>query len=375
MKKADVIEKLRRLPYDPREYWVVAGGAMVMYGIREETHDVDLGCTRELADRLEAEGFLCGKTDGGKRRFSIGGYIEVFEDWLYDRVDQVDGVPVISLPGLVEMKRRLGREKDERDLALIRAHGKDMNEYLEKLGKIEFTVTLACTGRCKHCQNGDPVQTAEHIDAETAAAAVRRVCGLYDIKTVMTFGGEPLLYPETVCAIHRAAYDMGVAKRQVITNGFFSISPERIAEVALMLKESGVNDLRLSVDAFHQETIPLEPVLRFAECAVKAGIPVRLSPAWLVSREDGNPYNIRTREIIRAFAPLGIETGEGNVIFPSGNALKYLREYFDGDAAGSSPYEEDPADVRTLSFSANGDVLNGNAYRTEILELIRDYRP
>lgn len=250
-----------------------------------------------------------------------------------------------------------------------------MNEHLKNLNRIEFVVTLACTGHCKHCQNGDPVRTSEHIDANAAVDAIEKVCAHYSIETVMTFGGEPLLYPDTVCAIHAAAERLGVGKRQIITNGYFTKQRERIAEVAQKIKESGVNDLRLSVDAFHQETIPLEPVLVFAECAVRAGIPIRLQPAWLVSEEDPNPYNVRTKEIIRTFETLGIQTGSGNVIFPSGNALVYLREYFDENVIESSPYEEDPKDVRSLSFLPNGDVLNGNVYRTDILELIRTYRP
>lgn len=249
-----------------------------------------------------------------------------------------------------------------------------MNEFLRNLDKIEFAVTLACTGRCKHCQNGDPVRSAQHMDPETAAKAVRQVCGQYGIETVMTFGGEPLLYPDVVCAIHRAAAKMGVKTRQVITNGYFTKSPDRIGSVALALADSGVNDLLLSVDAFHQETIPLEPVLRFAEWVQKAGIPLRLTPAWLVSREDGNPYNVRTREILRAFEPLGVQVGGGNVIFPSGNALKYLGAYFPEGVGETSPYEDDPRNVRCLSFSPNGDVLDGNVYRSDILEIMDAYR-
>ena len=249
-----------------------------------------------------------------------------------------------------------------------------MNEYLRNLNKIEFAVTLACTGRCKHCQNGDPAHSAEHIDQEAAAKAVREVCEVYAIEMVMTFGGEPLLYPEAVCAIHRAATEMGVKTRQVITNGYFAKSRSRMEAVVRELADSGVNDLLLSVDAFHQEAIPLKPVLQFAQCVQKAGIPLRLSPAWLVSREDGNPYNMRTRELLRAFEPLDIPAGGGNVIFPSGNALKYLREYFSEDAAPSSPYDDDPRDVRCLSFSPNGDVLDGNVYRTGILEIMDAYR-
>lgn len=250
-----------------------------------------------------------------------------------------------------------------------------MNPYIKNLKKIEFIVTLACTGKCRHCSEGDHDGFTEHIDANAAVEAVRKIYSLYEIKTVMTFGGEPLLYPETVCAIHKEASDLGVSKRQVITNGFFSKNKDRIKTVVRDLTHSGVNALLLSVDAFHQETISLDPVMFFAKCAVDAGIPIKLQPAWLVSVVDQNPYNAKTREIIRAFDHLHIPMNQGNVIFPSGNALKYLREYFDDNAAQTSPYEEDPEDIKTVSFAPNGDVLNGNVYETDILELIRTYRP
>lgn len=250
-----------------------------------------------------------------------------------------------------------------------------MNPYIKGLKKIEFVVTMACTGKCKHCSEGDHIGFTEHIDKAVAAEAVRKICSCYDISTVMTFGGEPLLYPETVCAIHKTAADLGVAKRQVITNGFFSKDKDRIKTVVSSLANSGVNALLLSVDAFHQETIPLDTVMFFAKCAVDDGIPVRLHPAWLISAEDQNPYNVKTRELIREFDALHIPLSQGNVIFPSGNALKYLREYFDENAAQTSPYEEDPENIKTISFNANGDVLNGNVYKTDVLEIIRTYRP
>ena len=250
-----------------------------------------------------------------------------------------------------------------------------MNEYLKNLNRIEFIVTMACTGRCKHCSEGDHVNCAEHIDAEIAVEAVRRICEQYRITSLMTFGGEPLLYPDVVCAIHRAAANAGIDRRQLITNGYFSKKRERIGAVARALADSGINDVLLSVDAFHQETIPLEPVKDFAACAAGAGLPVRLSPAWLVSPEDQNPYNVRTRGILREFEPLRIPVGDGNVIFPSGNALKYLREYFDDDVVESSPYADDPRDIRAISFEPNGDVLNGNVYRTDIVDIMSAYRP
>ena len=248
-----------------------------------------------------------------------------------------------------------------------------MNPYLKNLNKIEFVITNACTGKCRHCSQGDHTG-CDRMDPVVAAEAVEKICDFYDIRTVMTFGGEALLNREAVYAVMKAALRRGVPKRQVITNGYFSKDPEVIREAAEKLANSGVNDLRLSVDAFHQETIPLDVVMTFAQAAKECSIPLQLQPAWLVSREDRNPYNEKTREFLAAFHHLDIPVGEGNVIFPEGNARKYLAEYF-GDVVPENPYVEDPRDVRCVSFDANGDVLGGNVYRKDILAILRDYTP
>lgn len=250
-----------------------------------------------------------------------------------------------------------------------------MNEYVKKLNRIEFVVTLACTGKCKHCSEGDHAGCTGHIDEDVATASIREVCKNYKIDSLMTFGGEPLLYPEVVCAIHHMAREMGIPQRDLITNGFFSKNPDRIKEVVKNLEESGVCHILLSVDAFHQETIPLEPVKIFAQCVADSKISIKLSPAWLVSKEHNNPYNLKTREILKEFEYLNIPVGSGNVIFPSGNALKYLGEYFDENTEYSSPYDEDPRDIRAISFSPNGDVLDGNIYQKGIIDILNEYKP
>ena len=247
-----------------------------------------------------------------------------------------------------------------------------MNPYLKNLNKIEFVVTYACTGRCKHCSEGEHTSCGERIDPQIAADAVRKIAAEYDIKTVMTFGGEPLLYIDAVYAIMTAAKELNIPKRQVITNGYFSKNADKIREVAERLAACGVNDLLLSVDAFHQETVPIDVVKKFAAEAKNCGIPIRLQPAWLVSATNDNPYNRKTREILDSFADMELPVGEGNVIFPEGNALKYFAEYFT-DELPENPYKDDPCNVKCISFEPNGDALGGNVYERDIMEIIKDY--
>ena len=250
-----------------------------------------------------------------------------------------------------------------------------MNEYLKNLNRIEFVVTLACTGKCKHCSEGEHISNGMHIDGAIATNAIHEICKNYNIQSLMTFGGEPLLYPEVVCNIHKTAKESGIPERSLITNGFFSKDKTRIQAVVRMLAESGVQKILLSVDAFHQETIPVEPVKYFAKCLKEADISVKVHPAWLVAPEAENPYNAKIKELLAKFTEIGIEISSGNVIFPSGNAKKYLDEYFDEGKEYINPYQENPKDIHAISFSPNGDVLNGNIYEDSIENILDAYRP
>lgn len=249
-----------------------------------------------------------------------------------------------------------------------------MNQYLKNLNRIEFVVTMACTGKCKHCSQGEH-KSNDKIDKSLATDVVRKVSEEHNLTSVMTFGGEPLLCHETVCEIHKAAKEMNVPQRQLITNGYFSKDSDKIRLVAEKLIDSGVNEILLSVDAFHQETIPVEYVKKFAEAVNVTDVKLQVHPAWLVSPEDDNVYNIRTRSLLEEFNAMGIETSEGNVIFPSGNALKYFGEYFDLSKNEQNPYLEDPKDIKAICIGADGSVLGSNIYNRDIIDILNSYEP
>ena len=121
MNRQEILERLSRLPFDRGAYWLVAGAAMVLYGLREQTEDIDLGCSAALAGRLEAKGCPVRRTPDGKRCFRYDDKVEIFEEWLRDTTVLLDGYRVVSPEGLLEMKLALGREKDRRDIELLRA--------------------------------------------------------------------------------------------------------------------------------------------------------------------------------------------------------------------------------------------------------------
>ena len=123
-------------------------------------------------------------------------YIPETDEWVVLKVS-AKGIKHINKNGKIECKYKFLR-------------GMSMNQYFKNLNKIEFVITNACTGRCKHCSEGEHTSCGERIEPQIAAEATRKIAEKYDIRTVMTFGGEPLLYPESVCAVMKVAKELNI---------------------------------------------------------------------------------------------------------------------------------------------------------------------
>jgi len=265
-----------------------------------------------------------------------------------------------------------------------------MNRYLP-INRIEFAITYLCNSKCRHCQLGDEEKRKKfpsHIDKDLAVEIVRKVGKKYKPKSVMTFGGEPLLYPEIVYAIHKEAMNVGIPVRDVITNGFWSRKKEEIQEIAEKLVKSGVNEATVSIDCFHQEFVPLEIVKQATESLSKAGIPrITWNPCWVVSKDHDNPYNRKTKAILEQLKDLPVEEGEGNNALPEGRAIKWLKEFLPPKTkapkgkCGDMPYTEELDSVKTLCVVPDGgiavctDFYVGNASETDIIDIVENYDP
>lgn len=261
-----------------------------------------------------------------------------------------------------------------------------LNQYIGNINRIEFTVTHSCTSKCRHCSVGNQ-KGASRLSHQKVQEVVRKIAQTNQVESVMTFGGEPLLVPEVTCAIHEEALQCGIPTRQIITNGCFSNKDERIREVAHKLVLSGVNDILLSVDCFHQEFLSLAQVRKFVEALqTEYTGRLRLHPSWVVNDSDDNQYNVRTRECLAYFEDLHVEGSRGNIIFPAGNAVQNLAEYFKKQPmdsnfrCGQAPYTVELDKVNEIIIDPNGDVFTcsfsiGNIMERDILEIIRDYDP
>lgn len=120
MKAEDIRRRLAELALDTNEYRINAGGAMVLHGLREETHDLDIWCTKKLGDTLAQRCDVQVLPDG-TRRFVPAPDVEIYENMLPGETVFLNGIPVAPLEDVLALKRQLNREKDRRDIAVLEA--------------------------------------------------------------------------------------------------------------------------------------------------------------------------------------------------------------------------------------------------------------
>lgn len=137
--KASLLQRLRTLSLPEKEYWVVAGAAMVLHGFRSQTHDIDLGCSTRLADKLERQGYTVSRCQDGTRKILYSEHIEIFENWIEGTVETISGVPVVCADGLIQMKKKLDRAKDLADIALIEKMRETGTPGLPRLAVEDFS--------------------------------------------------------------------------------------------------------------------------------------------------------------------------------------------------------------------------------------------
>lgn len=119
MVKNELCRRILELNFKPSEYWAIMGTSMVLFGIRNTTEDIDLGCSSQMADYFEKNGLKAENFVNGKRYFKFSDDVEIFEDWGAGNKVLINGIPTVSLEGLKKMKLNLGRKKDIDDVKLI----------------------------------------------------------------------------------------------------------------------------------------------------------------------------------------------------------------------------------------------------------------
>ena len=124
LNKKRIIEILSELDFSSEDYYVGAGSALVMYGIKENTKDIDLAVSDALWNLYLKKGFI--PNINNENLMEISEDIEFIKNWHADEILMIENLPVVSLTALIKQKEILGRDKDFKDIELINNFMKDV---------------------------------------------------------------------------------------------------------------------------------------------------------------------------------------------------------------------------------------------------------
>ena len=126
MNKENLLKLINELNLPRDEYYILGGGSLVMYGLREKTSDIDLCVSTELFNELKQQYNL---KDAEKNKYGFYQIDEITEvvpkdkkDFLYD---VIDGYQVEQLVSILNFKKKRNLPKDQNDI-------KSIDDYLEK---------------------------------------------------------------------------------------------------------------------------------------------------------------------------------------------------------------------------------------------------
>lgn len=133
MKKKEYLEELDQYNFDKNEYCIIAGGTMLMYGLKSETGDIDLRISLKLFNELKFKYNLIA-TGKFPNHYEFNDIEVRVVDLSLEDIVYIDNYPVSSILKEKEWKLKSNREKDKKDLELIERYlnkkGDDFDKYL-----------------------------------------------------------------------------------------------------------------------------------------------------------------------------------------------------------------------------------------------------
>ena len=127
MKKQEFLKELDKLNLDKNSYCIIAGGSMLMYGLKEDSADIDIKTTKELFDILN-EKYHMKQSDRYDYVYELSDIIDVnCRNFDRNNIEFVDGYPVEKLEVNLKWMLENNRPKDQEKI-------KKIQEYLENKG-------------------------------------------------------------------------------------------------------------------------------------------------------------------------------------------------------------------------------------------------
>lgn len=273
MKAEDIRRRLAELALDTNEYRINAGGAMVLHGLREETHDLDIWCTKKLGDTLAQRCDVQVLPDG-TRRFVPAPDVEIYENMFPGETVFLNGIPVAPLEDVLALKRQLNREKDQRDIAVLEA-AIAARRAAVTLAPIAPEDIAACTELYNYyIENTCITLEEEPVTPEEFGARVARITKDYPYIVARDGAGKPIGYAYLDVFNARSAYrctaDLSIYVAHSCRGG--GVGQKLYAEIERLGRERGIENLISIITSDNEGSLRFHRKNGFTEIGVMPAV-------------------------------------------------------------------------------------------------------
>lgn len=115
-----ILEILKKYNFNPQDYIVISGAALVLYGVKEYTSDIDIAVSNKLYNEILKEHNCSFEIKINNHKVWFIDNIINFSKRYYDvEYTELFGYKVQTIDSIIDLKRNLNREKDMKDIQLI----------------------------------------------------------------------------------------------------------------------------------------------------------------------------------------------------------------------------------------------------------------
>ena len=122
MNKREYLQKLDSLKLDKNSYCIIASGAMLMHGLRDDCADIDIRVTKELFQEL-LDKYHMQQSSRYDYVYELSDEIDVnCKNYNPDNIEFVDGYPVESLELQLNWMLENNRPKDQEKIEILKRY-------------------------------------------------------------------------------------------------------------------------------------------------------------------------------------------------------------------------------------------------------------
>ena len=122
MNRQEIIKTLKESDLNLKELWFGFGGGLVMHGLKDNSKDIDAQISSSYFQELVDKGHEWKEAPMGGRMIVYSETVDLFETFEKTETTEIEGIQVETLETIIKRKLQRGREKDLKDVEMIRNH-------------------------------------------------------------------------------------------------------------------------------------------------------------------------------------------------------------------------------------------------------------